>query len=115
MTGGMVRNDEFVAEAELYDPTTGKFSPAGRLASRRVGHTAMLLPDGRVLIVSGAARPYQDVARAEIYDPARRDSKPPPASSSRAAMPELITRKCVQSTDPNEKRMLNCGTMNNAD
>lgn len=98
MTGSMVRNGEFVAEAELYDPTTGKFSPAGRLASRRIGHTAMLLSDGRMLIVGGAARPYQDVAQAEIYDPARRDSKPPPASSSRAAMPELITRKCVRST-----------------
>lgn len=72
ITGGMVRNGEFVAEAELYDPSTGKFSPAGRMASPRVGHTATLLPDGRVLIVGGAVRPYQDVAQAEIYDPATR-------------------------------------------
>jgi hypothetical protein len=27
ITGGMVRNGEFVAEAELYDSTVGKFSP----------------------------------------------------------------------------------------
>lgn len=72
ITGGMVRNGEFVAEAELFDPTTGKFSPSGRMASPRVGHTATLLPDGRVLIVGGSARPYQDVAQAEIYDPATR-------------------------------------------
>lgn len=70
ITGGMVRNGEFVAEAELFDPTTGKFSPSGRMASPRVGHTATLLPDGRVLIVGGSARPYRDVAQAEIYDPA---------------------------------------------
>ena len=72
IAGGMVRNGEFVAEAELYDPTTGRFSPTGRMASPRVGHTATLLPDGRVLIVGGSARPYQNVAQAEIYDPATR-------------------------------------------
>ena len=70
IAGGMVRNGEFVAEAELYDPTTGKFSPAGQMMSPRVGHTATLLPDGRVLIAGGSARAYQNVARAEIYDPA---------------------------------------------
>ncbi len=70
IVGGMVRNGEFVAEAELYDPTTGKFSPAGRMSSSRVGHTATLLPDGKVLIVGGSAQPYHEVAQAEIYDPA---------------------------------------------
>lgn len=72
IVGGMVRNGEFVAEAELYNPGTGKFSPAGRMASPRVGPTATLLPDGRVLIAGGSAQPSQNVAQAEIYDPSTR-------------------------------------------
>lgn len=72
IAGGMVRNGEFIAAAELYDPTTGKFSPAGHMASPRVGHTATLVPDGRVLIAGGSAGLYQNVAQAEIYDPSRR-------------------------------------------
>ena len=70
IVGGMVRNGEFVAEAELYDPATGRFSPAGHMASPRVGHTATLLPGGSVLIAGGSSGPYQNVSQAEIYDPA---------------------------------------------
>lgn len=70
IVGGMVRNGEFVADAELYDANAGGFFPAGRMTSPRVGHTATLLPDGRVLIAGGSSRPDQNVERAEIYDPA---------------------------------------------
>ena len=63
--GGMVRNGEFVAEAELYDSTTGKFSPAGRMASPRVGHTATLLPSGKVLVAGGPTS-----TSTELYDEA---------------------------------------------
>ena len=42
------------APAEVWDPATATFGPAGSLAERRVGHTATLLPDGRVLIVGGS-------------------------------------------------------------
>lgn len=69
IAGGMVRNGEFVAQAELYDPATGTFSSAGSMMSPRVGHTATLLRDGRVLIAGGSSRPYHDVGRAEVYDP----------------------------------------------
>ena len=57
--------DMILASAELYDPTAGTFSPAGSMTTPRARHSAVLLPDGRVLIVGGSG----DLS-AEIYDPA---------------------------------------------
>ncbi len=56
--------------AEIYDPTTGTFSPTGAMTDRRGGHTATLLRDGRVLIVGGSthAESYSATS-AETYDP----------------------------------------------
>jgi WD40 repeat protein len=53
------------ATAELYDPTTGRFTSTGSMSEARSGQTATLLADGRVLIVGGASD-----ATAELYDPA---------------------------------------------
>ncbi|HKY43901.1 MAG TPA: kelch repeat-containing protein [Pyrinomonadaceae bacterium] len=60
------------SSAEIYDPATGKFSATGDMTRIRHKHGAVLLADGRVLIVGGAdkrdGRPaYSSV---EIYDPA---------------------------------------------
>ena len=61
-----------VASAELYDPTSGTFSPTGSMSEPRVGHAATLLPDGRVLIAGGCTREDNGctpLTSAEIYDP----------------------------------------------
>ena len=52
-----------LASAELYDPTTGRFTATGSMNVPREGPTATLLPDGHVLILNGGSR------LAELFDP----------------------------------------------
>jgi hypothetical protein len=69
IVGGMRRNQDFYKSAELYDPATGKFHPAGEMSIGRVGHIAVLLRSGKVLIAGGwIGRGATD--SAELYDPA---------------------------------------------
>lgn len=76
------------AAVSIYDPTVGKFTSVGTLASPRMFHTAALLDDGRVVIAGGTAEalvhgaedagfpfpihPTQPVAEVEVFDPATR-------------------------------------------
>jgi hypothetical protein len=53
-----------LASAELYDPSTGGFTPTGNMTTSRGRPSAVLLANGKVLIAGGA----QDLS-AEIYDP----------------------------------------------
>lgn len=64
--------------AMLYNPTDGTAASAGTMTSKRMGHTATLLPDGRVLIVGGikhdrattvGAHEWEPTDTCEIYDP----------------------------------------------
>ena len=59
-----------VASAELYDPSTGSFTPTGDLITAGGNHTAIVLLNGTVLIVGGyGTASFPDVAPAELYDP----------------------------------------------
>jgi hypothetical protein len=55
--------------AELYDPATETFTPAGSLKDGRFGHTATRLTDGKVLLVGGTSGNDNILASTEIYDP----------------------------------------------
>ena len=67
-------NAQALSSAELYDPSTAIFSMTANMGMPRAGHTATLLPDGKVLIVGG----FSSVTgggydggtdTAELYDP----------------------------------------------
>ena len=61
------------ASVEIYDPKTRKFSVNGSLAAPRTGGEALLLNDGRVLVVGGDG--YGNwITEIEIYDPATKTS-----------------------------------------
>jgi hypothetical protein len=66
-----------VAAAELYDPATGAFTATSAMHSPRDAHAAVLLPDGKVLIVGGDTGSFigggvsvyaGSLASAELYD-----------------------------------------------
>jgi N-acetylneuraminic acid mutarotase len=74
IAGGLFGDDAnpSPAEAEIYDPSSGKFSAASALQVPRGNHSAVLLTDGRVLLVGGndAGHPFVGLQTTEVYDPA---------------------------------------------
>jgi hypothetical protein len=60
--------------AAVYDPTTGHWTTAGRIATARFGHTATLLSNGKVLIAGGYGLTNGNgtLSSAEVYDPSTR-------------------------------------------
>jgi hypothetical protein len=86
--GGAVSNERFVATAELWDPASGRWTPAGRLQTGRSEHTMALLPDGGVLIAGGlraaghrpeGSQVFTTLASAEVWRHRERASAQRPA------------------------------------
>ncbi len=75
-----------VAATEIFDPAVGGFSTSGDLWRPRALHNAVLLQDGRVLLLGGAFQdagtPHQVVtASAEVFDAVTGTSTPVPDMS----------------------------------
>jgi len=59
-----------LASVEIYNPSTGAWVTVPSLNTARVGHSATLLPDGRVLVDGGLGDGGTYPAGSELYDPA---------------------------------------------
>ncbi len=55
------------SSSEIYDPDTGTWTVTGALSTPRYGHTATLLPSGKVLVAGGVCGAA--LVGAELYDP----------------------------------------------
>ena len=59
-----------LATAELFDPSTGSFTPTGSMTTAREGQTATLLSNGTVLIAGGLGEGGgQALVTAELFNP----------------------------------------------
>ncbi len=60
-----------LSSAEVYDPASGSWTPSGTLSTARDGHTATLLPNGKVLVAAGYISSTSVwLSSAELYDSA---------------------------------------------
>jgi hypothetical protein len=69
VAGGFNTSSGYLTSAELYDPNTGAWTTVGALNTARYGHTATLLPSGRVLAAGGYGTGVY-LSSVELYDPA---------------------------------------------
>ncbi len=58
------------ASAELYNPATNSWSPAGAMQDARIYHAVVKLSNGKVLAVGGADEFGDPLASADLYNPA---------------------------------------------
>ena len=73
VVGGWPGDRVVSTSAELYDPISGRWTETGSmLAPRSQGHSATLLPGGKVLVAGGdsLATGHLPQSSAELYDPA---------------------------------------------
>jgi N-acetylneuraminic acid mutarotase len=61
-------NGDSLATAELFNPANGTWTVTGSLLGARYGHSSVLLPDEKVLVVGGALF-VNNLATTELYNP----------------------------------------------
>jgi len=66
-----------LSSVEVYDPSYGTFSSAGRMSTPRAQHRATLLDDGTVLVTGGVATAGRPLQSAEVYHPGLGTFSPP--------------------------------------
>ena len=87
--------------AELFDVSTGSFSPGGSMSTGHALHSATLLPNGTVLIAGGYLFGGFAIASTELYDP---------VSGSFGIGPAMLTSRCCHTaTLLNDGRVLIAG------
>jgi hypothetical protein len=61
----------YLSSAEVYDPNSGTFAQVAAMGAGRGGHTATLLPNGKVLVAGGWNNEHEVrwLSSAELYDP----------------------------------------------
>src|SRR5204863_8939483 len=67
--GGLDETFAPVADVEIYNPSSDRFTRVASLSVGRYYHTATLLADGRVLVVGGYDASGLPIATAEIFNP----------------------------------------------
>jgi hypothetical protein len=72
LIGGQTSPTTATATVDLYDEVANTITPAPPMSTARMGHSATMLHDGRVLVAGGVPAPHDSPAltSAEIYDPA---------------------------------------------
>lgn len=80
--------------AEVYDPTSGAFSPIIPMITNRITHAAAPLPDGRVLIVGGLDLTNKALASAEAFQ------RLSPQAPAVLVVPGILGTKLAHCTDP---------------
>ncbi|MCE0484889.1 MAG: hypothetical protein LV479_11710 [Methylacidiphilales bacterium] len=72
VTGGLSGkgNGDALASAELYNPLTRVWTETASLPNEMINHTSTLLPNGKVLVVSGQRQGVMS-SDAELYDPSK--------------------------------------------
>ncbi len=68
--GGTLTNPTLHSSSELYDSTTGSWTPTGSLGTARPFLKSVLLTNGKVLSVGGSNFVSASYNTAELYDPA---------------------------------------------
>ena len=83
MIGGTTDGSNALASTDIYDPVAGAVSAGPVLSTPRMSATATTTLDGKVAVIggnNGAASGSQDLASAEIFDPATGQFSPSASS-----------------------------------